>query len=207
MGMLAIKRPYIWLKRFRYRRGYGVHSPFAFDLITTVIYEKANYYSYKEIESSELYKNRRKHERYTTSKKLNRLLFRLANRLQPTQILQMGDTTITSLYLQKGCKRSKFTPRAETLDLNIQDVFNPALLYIPYSDNPEMIRQMLQKYIPKANYRSVCVVGGIGYSQEMNELWKELKECNSTGITFDLYDAGIIFFDKTRTKQHYIVNF
>ena len=36
---LALKRPFIWLRRFRHRCGYGVHSPFAFNLITQVIYE------------------------------------------------------------------------------------------------------------------------------------------------------------------------
>ena len=35
-----LKRPFIRLSRFRYRCGYGVHSPFAFSLITDVIYEK-----------------------------------------------------------------------------------------------------------------------------------------------------------------------
>ena len=34
------------LSRFRYRCGYGVHSPFAFSLITDVIYEKMPYYAY-----------------------------------------------------------------------------------------------------------------------------------------------------------------
>ena len=41
-----LKRPFIWLSRFRYRCGYGVHSPFAFSLITDVIYEKMPYYAY-----------------------------------------------------------------------------------------------------------------------------------------------------------------
>ena len=31
---LTLKRPFIWLSRFRHRCGYGVHSPFAFNLIT-----------------------------------------------------------------------------------------------------------------------------------------------------------------------------
>lgn len=44
--LLCLKRPFIWLSRFRYRCGYGVHSPFAFSLITDVIYEKMPYYAY-----------------------------------------------------------------------------------------------------------------------------------------------------------------
>ena len=41
----------------------------------------------------------------------------------------------------------------------------------------------------------------------MKQLWKRLKTDDKVGITFDLYDVGILFFDKTKIKQHYIVNF
>ena len=44
--VLALKRPFIWIYRFRHRCGYGVHSPFAFNLITHVIYENTPYYKY-----------------------------------------------------------------------------------------------------------------------------------------------------------------
>lgn len=47
--LLSLKRPFIWLSRFRYRCGYGVHSPFAFSLITDVIYEKRPYYAYQSL--------------------------------------------------------------------------------------------------------------------------------------------------------------
>ena len=45
---LTLKRPFIWLSRFRHRCGYGVHSPFAFNLITQVIYEYTPFYKYKD---------------------------------------------------------------------------------------------------------------------------------------------------------------
>lgn len=41
----------------------------------------------------------------------------------------------------------------------------------------------------------------------MKNLWERLKADDRVGITFDLYDVGILFFDKTKIKQHYIVNF
>lgn len=34
-----------------------------------------------------------------------------------------------------------------------------------------------------------------------------MMQDEKVGITFDLYDIGILFFDKTKIKQDYIVNF
>ena len=36
-----------WLRRFRKRRGYGIHSPAAFQFVTGVVYEKGEYYAEK----------------------------------------------------------------------------------------------------------------------------------------------------------------
>ena len=44
-------RSLIWVRRFRHRCGYGVHSPFAFNLITGVIYEKGEFYAYAPLRS------------------------------------------------------------------------------------------------------------------------------------------------------------
>ena len=37
--------------RFRHKRGFGVHSPFVFDLITNVLKEKAEYYDFQRVEA------------------------------------------------------------------------------------------------------------------------------------------------------------
>ena len=42
--LLALKRPFIWLYRFRHRCGYGVHSPFAFNLIT---HTRSHFYTFR----------------------------------------------------------------------------------------------------------------------------------------------------------------
>ena len=54
---------------------------------------------------------------------------------------------------------------------------------------------------------SVFVIEGIRYTSRMRAVWKRISRHEKAGITFDLYDLGIIFFDKTRIKQDYIVNF
>ena len=87
--ILTLKRPFIWLSRIRHRCGYGVHSPFAFELITCLIYEKTPYYAYKELEAEEK-KQKRNHGKgwKSESRKVKRLLFRLVNRV----------TTINELF-------------------------------------------------------------------------------------------------------------
>jgi hypothetical protein len=87
--LLCIKRPFIWLSRFRYRCGYGVHSPFAFSLITDVIYEKMPYYAYSSLKKEQ--KKMIRERGWTKgSQKVNRFLFRLVNRVQPDTIIEVG---------------------------------------------------------------------------------------------------------------------
>ena len=102
-GFFLLKRPFIWLARFRHRCGYGVHSPFAFDLITNVIYERTPYYAYSSLEAEQKKMSANsgrkwKHE----SKKVNRLLFRLVNYIQPDTIVDAGTLSASSLYCRSS---------------------------------------------------------------------------------------------------------
>lgn len=99
--LLCLKRPFIWLSRFRYRCGYGVHSPFAFSLITDVIYEKMPYYAYFSLKEEQ--KKMIKEQGWCKGiQKVNRFLFRLVNRVQPATIIEVGRPSISSLYLQSA---------------------------------------------------------------------------------------------------------
>ena len=98
-----------------YRGGYGVHSPFVFDLITNVIEERRLYYCYERIYPVRLQilQSGRKvtfHRhiipiakalrKYCFTEQENRLLFRLANRFQSKTIYVAGsDFGLTPLYL------------------------------------------------------------------------------------------------------------
>lgn len=93
-------------RKLRYRKGFGVHSPFAYDLITSVIEERYRYYSYNAIEvylKKTLYP-KLDDEKLSLRKKIERkkstLLFRLVNRFHPKVILEIGSSWgISSLYM------------------------------------------------------------------------------------------------------------
>lgn len=204
--LLCIKRPFIWLSRFRYRCGYGVHSPFAFSLITDVIYEKMPYYAYDSLEKEQ--KKLVRERGYSRgSQKVNRFLFRLVNKVQPATIVEVGRPSVASLYLQSAKHSAEYLFAPDLSELFLDTDVPVDFLYLNDYRNPELLEEVFDICARRTTLRSVFVVHGICYSKEMKALWKRLQEDERVGITFDLYDLGLLFFDKTKIKQHYIVNF
>ena len=85
---------------FRHHGGYGVHSPYAYHLITQVIGERRGYYAYDDIElvRKQLAQQGEWHRDLTA--KEGKLLFRLANFAGARQIVQLGSNDgLAALYL------------------------------------------------------------------------------------------------------------
>jgi len=93
-------------RKLFYRKGYGVHSPFAYNLITKVIEEKAPFYAFEDIETfrknllsdknnlSSITGKETQHPNYGA------FLFRMVNFFKCQTILQIGCSTgVMSLYL------------------------------------------------------------------------------------------------------------
>lgn len=204
--LLCLKRPFVWLSRFRYRCGYGVHSPFAFSLITDVIYEKQPYYAYRSLASAQK-KMSKEQGWYKGTRKINRLLFRLVNRIQPATIVEVGRPSVSSLYLQSAKPSAEYLFASDLSELFLDTDVPVDFLYLSDYSNPNLIRDVFQVCVQRATPQSMFVVYGITYSRQMKTLWQELQKDERVGITFDLYDVGLLFFDKTKIKQHYVVNF
>lgn len=111
--MRFLKRPFKLYRKFRYRKGYGIHSPFAYNLITKVIEEKTPFYAFDEIEKERqklLEKNgetRRITQKETQGKNYGALLFRLVNFFKCRTVLQIGGSTgIMSLYFSMSAPKT-----------------------------------------------------------------------------------------------------
>lgn len=101
----TLRKGSLLYRSIRYRKGFGVHSPFVFNLITKVIEEKCSYYSFYDIEllRKQLLQTRSIGEivkREAIRPKHGALLFRLTNYFKSKNILQIGTTIgLSTLYL------------------------------------------------------------------------------------------------------------
>lgn len=205
--ILRLKRPFIWVRRFRHRCGYGVHSPFAFSLITDVIYERAPYYKYAELVLAEQHLAVQNGAQWSEEPlRVKQLLFRLVNRMQPHTIIDAGPLTAASLYLQAPKAAACYT---SFCDINAwHDDGRPIdFLYLHHYKQPAFVEEVFRNCCERATDRSLFVVEGIRYTPAMYRLWQRMQHDSRACITFDLYDLGLIFFDRSKIKQDYIVNF
>ena len=96
------RKTILFYRFLRYRKGFGVHSPFAFALITRVINERWGFYCYDDIE---LIRRQLVHKgstgvRREIKRSHGQLLFRVVNYFKPKRILQIGSPAgIATLYL------------------------------------------------------------------------------------------------------------
>ena len=175
--MQKVTNPLIWLARFRHRKGYGVHSPFAFRFITDVVYEHYPYYAYSELDkalplSMQLRKRRGLH-----------LLFRLANHLQPKTIVLPANAYQEKRYMQSGCRGA-----------NIQ------------SEWPEgevgmcLLAEPSDEALRHVGRNSVLLLDNLHHHREWFQGLPSV-------VSFDLFYLGISFFDEQYNKQYYKVNF
>ena len=205
---LFLKRPFIWILRFRHRCGYGVHSPFAFNLITQVIYESTPYYKYKDLEKEEkkLALEKDKNWKYE-SKKRKHLLFRLVNYTQPNTIVDIGRLAASSLYLKAGREGADYVAASSLSELFLEADVPVDFLYLHHYRQPKLMEEAFHLCLARITDQSIFVIEGIRYTPEMFALWKRMRQDEKAGVSFDLYDLGILFFDKTKIKQDYVVNF
>lgn len=117
--------------------------------------------------------------------KLGRLYLRLANFVQPAEMF----ADEYRQYWQAGCKRIKFQSEINKVEL--------ARIDIDDADALEVL-------IKKCDKHSVVVVEGIWRNWDY---WHRIEQDARTSVTFDLYYCGIVFFDKSRYKHNYKINF
>lgn len=210
--------------RFLNRRGFGIHSPWAYELITSAIEEKLPYYAYDD-----LYELWEKAPDFLPQYEENtdQLLFRLVNALHPRTILEVGTGAgVSTGYLAAVSSKTPCitldAPHPATNDVRrIFEVF-PQIDYRSgdvlamledFADDCDTIdfvhlahtaffREAVDILIPRMNERSLIVVEGIN-SKRRREWFNALTQDKRVGVVITKGSIGMLFFDLKMYKQHY----
>lgn len=188
----------VWLRRSRHSRGFGVQSPWAYRFIRYVVNEHYPYYAYDDL--SRLYEGYPKQ-----IQKLCRLYFRIANFWQAEQALDYSaasENDVIRLYgtfMKRGCNKLEVVPVRRAGDFS-----SVRLMRLSVEGD---YRQVFEKAVSLANASTMIIVEQIKRDKESRTFWKSIVDDPRCISTFDLYYCGIIFFDKKRYKDNYVVNF
>ena len=188
----------VWLRRSRHSRGFGVQSPWAYRFIRYVVNEHYPYYAYDDL--SRLYEGYPKQ-----IQKLCRLYFRIANFWQAEQALDYSaasENDVIRLYgtfMKRGCNKLEVVPVRHAGDFS-------SVRLMRLSVEGDYL-QVFEKAVSLANASTMIIVEQIKRDKESRTFWKSIVDDPRCISTFDLYYCGIIFFDKKRYKENYVVNF
>ena len=120
--MKAWKRYLTSWSRHHRSGGFGIHSPFAYNFVRTVLREPTPYYAYAGI--SQLVRTikanttpRQRHEMDLMSEREAKLLFRVTNFFNPSRIMQIGAATgvesVAMLAVSRDSRLYLFDPQIE----------------------------------------------------------------------------------------------
>lgn len=196
--MIPVKYIGVWVKRFRKRCGYGVHSPFAFSFITGVVFEKGQYYAYEDLDRIYFPVFFR---HFSYKRKCLHFLFRLANYVHPDFFLvDIPRNSPAIFYMKAACRHAKCLQVDEMTEIPSGKV----LVYIDsFNKN---LNDILKETLRNLHSGSALLLR-VHSNNEREKFIGYFKSSPFCGITFDLYDYLLVFFDLTIYKQHYIVNF
>lgn len=202
-SMQRIRRTWIWLRRIRHCRGFGVQSPWAYRIVRYVINEHWSYYAYDTL--------RRKYpDAGVIDRKLCELCLRLANHVQPLLMVNIDtDCRISGEYMKAGYRRAKY------LEVTAADYKTAMKLPTGNDDAAKLIRIVPQDNLEQifdtacsiARHGTVIMLQGIHEDATARRLWTRTLAERPHVVTFDLYYCGLIFFDDKHFKQNYIINF
>ena len=169
--------------------------------------------------------------------KEGRLLFRLVNFMQPRNMVEMGTSLgISTLYQHKACLEANMITmegspgtssyagvnfrimKADSINRVVGDFKEtlpevikslPLIDYVFFDGNhrKEATMEYFHKFLPLVSDRCVFVFDDIRWSTDMYEAWKEIIEESSATVTVDLFSFGLVFFNPTQVKQHFVLRY
>ncbi|MGL5681500.1 MAG: hypothetical protein ACRDDZ_00410 [Marinifilaceae bacterium] len=166
--------------RFRHKRGFGVHSPFMFNLILNVIKDKKGKYQYPHFTEQEQHLA-------SSKRKMLKLIVRIMTAHKMTHFYAIGkDADIVWAYVKRALPASQFANNMHEADI----VFIGNIKY--------QLKEAEIKSINKYQYFIVCDI----YKNTTNtQTAKQLQKLSQVSI--DMLRYGMYIINSKVQEGHY----
>ncbi len=177
------------IKRWWQSKGFGVQSKSDFAFLHDVIRERLPYYAYEDLQ--------RQHPSEAAERQqVARLIMRMANHLQPTEVRMHGnDTALMADAVTKGCSKT-VVRQCDSSYIRLGKEGTAA-----HIEHGTMVEYVCGTKIAQGGADAVVLTGINGTN---TSLWQQLLTADA--ITFDLRHTGIALFCKGRYPEHYAIN-
>ncbi len=175
--------------------------------------------------------------RSLTSPRECELLYRIIKHYQPSSFIELGTSLgITTLYVAQGMNgkpvytiegnpqtaqvaKSLFDHfHFENIKQGMGDIINilpqalencpaPFIVYIDGNHAYEPTMRYFHQISQAADLESIIIIHDIHLNADMEKAWAKICENEMATFTIDLFNMGIIFFNKKSPKQHFIIRF
>ena len=189
-------------RKFR-SKGHGIHSPFAFEVITNVLNSPYTYYAFTDI--PEQYPHLTGQTKSVV--RFNRISFMLVNYFKAKYVLEINPGN--------GINTEFITAPSSLIKYNSTDfkIGNPAHglydaifinLHEEYLITDTNTETLIKSLIKLCHDKSFLVINPIN-SRLSKQFWQTIVKDKSISVTFDLKYTGIAFLRSSYSKQHYYV--
>lgn len=208
------------LERKLQSKGHGVHSPFAFEVITNVLNSPYSYYVFTEIPEQSYF---------------NRLSFRLVNYFKAESILEINPgNELNSRFIYAASSKikcesvkldfhrneskllellgdsnesilgyeilEKFNERKfDAIFINLQEYCNEWFV-----KSETCKKSLLESLIKLSHENSFWVINPIN-TKQTKQFWRAIVNDKRISVTFDIKDTGVVFLRFMYYKQHYYI--
>lgn len=193
-----VERGMVWLSRARHCRGFGVQSPWAYRLVCEVINDHTRHAAYGEL--------REQYAADRTARRRLELYYRFGRAMKPREHVDngadrcAGKPTAVDAYVRRGIEDGMS-------DVSGLRTAYERLTAMVVASEREGVAQYVQQALDRLPQGALLIIEDIGRRPQMRRLWRHIVHRQPGVVTFDLYYCGLVFFDKKRYKQNYIINF
>lgn len=168
--------------------GFGIQSPWAYRMMTTVIATRLTDSEKEALRELNANLSKRRQTYYE-------LLYRLARNLHPDCFVDTTGDNQSADYISAAhhsvvtCTLSELFSNKKEQTLMIRT---------------DILCSQLASIVEMMQGESMLIIDGIRSNKSSKEAWHRLQQSDKTGVTFDLFDHALVFFSTARPKQHYL---